>query len=48
MLGGYAIRQWLDLGPSEILFLEHAEDTARTTIDAIDIVQVRQSLRPLA
>jgi hypothetical protein len=44
----YAIRQWLALIPNEILYLEHAEDTAKTTIDGIEMAQVRQVAAPIS
>jgi hypothetical protein len=44
----YAIRQWLELAPREVLFLEHAEDTAKTTIDGIELAQVRQVVAPIS
>jgi len=37
----FSIRQWLVLAPNEVLFLEYADDTARTSTNAIDVAQVR-------
>jgi len=36
-----SIYQWLVLGTNEVLFLEYAEDTARTSVDTVDVAQVR-------
>jgi hypothetical protein len=44
----YAIRQWLALTPGEVLFLEHAEDTARTNAKGIELAQVRQVVAPIS
>jgi len=37
-----SIYQWLVLKVNEVLFLEHAEDLARTSDGTIDLAQVRQ------